>query len=94
MIHNSGTGNAQLDATLPASPAIRISGGEASDALTVRGNTIHNARADGISLKNVRSSLIAHNVIQCAGKPIRDDGGEDNVVDGNVIVEQRIGPAE
>ena len=94
IIHNSGTGNAQLDAKLPASPAIRISGGEPSDALTIRGNTIHNARADGISLKNVRTSLIAHNIIHCAGKPIRDENGQDNVMDRNMTVDQPIRVAE
>jgi len=94
IIRNTGTGNPQLDATLPASPAIRISGGKPSDALTIRGNTIHNAKADGVSLTNVRASLIAHNVIHCAGKPIVESKGQDNVLDKNIVVKQETTPAK
>ena len=67
IISHSGTGNTRLDAKFPGSPAIVILGGKPSSALTIRGNTIDDAKADGISITNVRSSLIADNIIQCAG---------------------------
>ena len=85
IIHNSGTGNPELDATSPASAAITISAGKPSDAITITGNTVHNANANGINLNNVNSSLIVHNIIHCSGESIVQKNGRDNLIEKNIV---------
>lgn len=89
IIHNTGTGNPALSATRPGSPAIQMFSGKPSDHVTISGNTIYNAKADGISVKNVHSSIIKDNIIHCAGKPIVEIEGKNNQVGNNITSENK-----
>jgi hypothetical protein len=84
IIHNTGAGNPALDAKLPGEPAITVSGGAPSDSVAITGNTIYKARSDGIRAENLRSSIIADNLINCAGEPVLQKNGKDNVVANNI----------
>ena len=84
IIHNTGTGNSALDPKRPGEAAIGVIAGKASTSVTVIGNTIHNARAAGIHIRNLRQSIITHNIIHSKGEAIVQEGCKDNIVDGNL----------
>ena len=94
IIHNTGTGNPELRPTLPGSPAIEIGSGKPSHAVTIRGNTIHNAGANGIEVTNLHAGLITHNMIHCDGKPVLDRNGHGNVIEKNIVRGEQIESAK
>lgn len=70
IIHNTGTGNAAHDKSKPGEPAIYIGGKNASSNVTVSGNTVVNAGANGIELHRVKDEIVRDNHYQGAGKAV------------------------
>ena len=70
IIHNTGATNSGFDSKKPGEPAIYVSSGKTSEYVTISGNIIHNAKSDGIVVKNLKNSRIKDNDIQTAGKAI------------------------
>ncbi len=70
IIHNTGTGNSALDSKLPGEPAIFVGGPNPSSQVTITGNTIFNARGDGIEVHHLRGEIIDQNQYQGAGQAV------------------------
>jgi len=82
---NTGLNNPALDmVNRPGSPAINIDGGKPGDGVIVTGNTITDAHAAGLRLRNVNRSIVAQNIIQSAGEPIVQEQCHGNLVTGNL----------
>jgi len=84
IIHNTGTGNASLSDEFPGEPAIYIGAPEPGSSIHISGNTIHNARAAGIQLRNVSDVLVTDNIVQCAGTMLVQDGCENVIERDNI----------
>lgn len=83
IVHHTGTGNAALSAARPGEPAIHVGAPNDSEAIVIRGNTIHDAKGGGISLKNVSRSMILENHFNGEGEPLMVEGGGENVLRDN-----------
>jgi len=70
IIHNTGTGNSALNNKLPGEPAIYVGGKNASNNVTITGNTIHNAKGNGIEAHNLKDAIIRDNQYQGTGEAV------------------------
>ena len=83
------TGNIITNAGYPKGRVIWVVAKERSDSVMISGNTMYDCKGIGIQLRNVHSSLIVENIIDCTGKPIDTGKGQNIILRDNITGKKR-----